>query len=216
VRPPGSRSPGWLLAKQVEANESRETPPPSPHPSPARGRAREFTWHIATILEGPLRRLGPGLPSLPAPDPELASVRVVWRRSDPSRTFRCVLGLRMESAESSSTWRDGRTRTRRSEPSPPRQGEVIGHSPQRRSRTQCRSRQRPSLAPPAPPTRASSLTPLSRNRQLEKVSSSSSVGPPPYTGWSAPDKRILRRLRTPPGTWANGGPKEGCAAIVSS
>jgi hypothetical protein len=59
-------------------------------------------------------------------------VRVVWRRSEPSRTIRCGLGLRMESAESSSTWRDGRTRTGRSEPSPPRRGEVTGQS--RRSR----------------------------------------------------------------------------------
>lgn len=48
---------------------SRGTPPPSPHPSPAPGRAREFGGHIATptILEGPLRRRGPVLPSLPAP-----------------------------------------------------------------------------------------------------------------------------------------------------
>lgn len=34
----------------------------------------------------------------------------------------------MGSAESSSTLRDGRTRTGRSEPSPPRQGEVTGQS----------------------------------------------------------------------------------------
>lgn len=123
---------------------SRGTPPPSPRPSPAPGRAREFIRHKATptILEGPLRRRGPALPSLPAsPDPEVASARVVWRRSEPSRTPRCGLGsgsqvaghrgglgLRMGSAESSSTWRDGRTRTGRSEPSPPRQGEVTGQS----------------------------------------------------------------------------------------
>src|SRR5215208_678917 len=48
---------------------SRGTPPPSPDPSPALGRPREFGGHIATptILEGPLRRRGPVLPSLPAP-----------------------------------------------------------------------------------------------------------------------------------------------------
>jgi hypothetical protein len=99
---------------------SRGTPPPAPRPRPAPGRAREFIGHKATptILEGPLRRRGPALPSLPAPDPELASARVVWRRSEPSRTLRCGLGsgsqvaghrggldLRMGSAESSSTWR---------------------------------------------------------------------------------------------------------------
>ena len=48
---------------------SRGTPPPSPRPSPAPGRAREFIGHKATptILDGPLRRRGLALPSLPAP-----------------------------------------------------------------------------------------------------------------------------------------------------
>ena len=62
---------------------SRGTPPPSPRPSPAPGRAREFIGHTAspTILEGPLRRRGPALLCRPL-DPEVASARVVWRRSD--------------------------------------------------------------------------------------------------------------------------------------
>src|SRR5918998_644212 len=48
---------------------SRGTPPPSPRPSPPPGRAREFIGQTAPpiILEGPLRRRGPALPSLPAP-----------------------------------------------------------------------------------------------------------------------------------------------------
>jgi hypothetical protein len=72
---------------------SRGTPPPSPRPSPAPGRAREFIGHTATptILEGPLRRCGPALLCRP-PDPEVASARVVWRRSERSRTLRCGLG----------------------------------------------------------------------------------------------------------------------------
>ena len=119
---------------------SRETPPPSPRPSPAPGRAREFIGHTATptILEGPLRRRGPALLCRPR---IRGSVRACGVETERSRPLRCGLGsgsqvaghrgglgLPMGSAESSSTWRDGRTRTGRSEPSPPRQGEVTGQS----------------------------------------------------------------------------------------
>src|SRR5215218_2167378 len=141
ARPPGSRSPRWR-AHQVDAHISRNSATFSSSQS-GPGSSQRVWWAYShpTILEGQLRRRGPVLPSLPAPDPEIASARVVWRRSEPSRTLRCGLGsgsqvaghrgglgLRMESAESSSTWRDGRTRTGRSEPSPPRQEEVTGQA----------------------------------------------------------------------------------------
>ena len=160
---------------------SRGTPPPSPRPSPAPGRAREFIGHTVspTILEGPLRRRGPALLCRP-PDPEVASARVVWRRSERSRTLRCGLGsgsqvaghrgglgLRMGSAESSSTWRDGRTRTGRSETSPPRQGEVTGQSRG--------SRRGPRASGPSPSP--STTSPRGRQRVLrQRRRGASSVG----------------------------------------
>ena len=84
---------------------SRGTPPPSPRPSTAAGRARESIGHEATpaILEGPLRRRGPALPSLPAPDPEVVSARVVWRRRPIWARSACAGSVRARGVETRRT-----------------------------------------------------------------------------------------------------------------